>query len=453
MAVEEFSGYWWLPDEPDHKVSGKLTYSSQEGLELNLNGSFDEKSASTPLGTNILGETSFGEKVTIYQAFYAGSERVGTDEHPGTSSFISQRGFVGHHFNTMEDTKFIRVAYHPTHLDEWLSLPIMDFEYQEDGFSIRYTRPQSLSFDVAEEISVRILFSSSGPQVGSTVTKLDFQQKAYLSIELSEEQHFSHFGELLFHLNNFFALAVMEPVQPRDLEGEVLIDDPETGKSTTRFVRILQPLYDQSDPQKVHRFHMLFTYNDIEEKLGEYLTNWFGKREHLNPVFDLFFGVLHNTSSYPVTTFLNYAQALETYHIRTKSNEIDRPDVHRKRVKAILSSVPEQYREWVQQRISFGNSPTFAQRLQEVIDINPRPVTGMAGSHQVFVKRVRDSRNYYTHYDPSLEEKAEKGGRLKGLSMVLGSMLEGVLLLEAGFPLDDVQKMQYERRLFPSVWH
>ena len=77
----------------------------------------------------------------------------------------------------------------------------------------------------------------------------------------------------------------------------------------------------------------------------------------------------------------------------------------------------------------------------------------MAGSHQVFVKRVRDSRNYYTHYDPSLEEKAEKGGRLKGLSMVLGSMLEGVLLLEAGFPLDDVQKMQYERRLFPSVWH
>lgn len=452
MAVEEFSGYWWLPEEPDHKLSGKLTFSSQEGLELNLNGIFDEKSACTPLGTNILGETSFGEKITIYQAFYTGSERVITDEHPGASSYISQRGFVGHHFHTMEDTKFIRVAYHPTHLDEWLSLPIMEFEYQEDGFSIRYTRPESLSFHLAEEISIRILFSSYGPKIGSTVTKLDFQHKAYLSIELEKEQHFSHFGELLFHLNNFFALAVMQPVQPRDLEGEVLIDDPETGKSATRLVRILQPLFDQSDPQKIYRCHMLFTYNDIEEKLGEYLKNWFGKREHLNPVFDLFFGVLQY-SSYPVTTFLNYAQALETYHIRTKSNDIDPPDVHRKRIKAILSSVPEEYREWVQPRISFGNSPTFAQRLHEVIDINPRPVSGMAGSHQVFVKRVRDSRNYYTHYNPSLEKKAARGGRLKGLSNVLGSMLEGVLLLEAGFSLDNVQKMQSERRLLPSAWY
>ena len=453
MAVNEFSGYWWLPNEPEHKVSGKLTYSSQEGLELNLNGIFDDESTKSPFGTNILGETSFGEKVTVYQAFYAGSERVGADEHPGASSFISQRGFVGHHFHAMEDTKFIRVAYHPTHLDEWLSLPIMAYKHKEDGFSIRYTRPKSLSFDLADEISVRFLFSSSGPQIGSTVTKLDFQQKAYLSIELSEEQHFSHFGELLFRLNNFFALAVMQPVQPRDLEGDVLILDSETGEPVTHSVRILQPLYDQSDLQKVHKFHMLFTYMDIEEKLGDYLRNWFGKREHLNPVFDLFFGVLHNTSSYPVTTFLNYAQALETYHIRTKSNEIDPPDVHRKRIKAILSSVPQEYREWVQPRISFGNSPTFAQRLQEVIDINPRPATGMAGSHEVFVKRVRDSRNYYTHYDPSLEEKAEKGGGLKGLSTVLGTMLEGILLLEAGFPLDNVQKMQFERRMLPSVWY
>jgi hypothetical protein len=269
---------------------------------------------------------------------------------------------------------------------------------------------------------------------------------------LPEDEHFSFFGELLFHLNNFLALAVMHPVHPQELEGEIRTDDPSGDGSNYQSVRILQPLYDQSESQKVHSSHMLFTYQDVEAVLEKYINNWFTKRENLNPVFDLFFGVLHNSHSYPVTTFLNYAQALETYHIRTMDNKVDPPEEHRRRVKEILSSVPDEHRDWLKRRLRFGKSPTFAQRLKEVIEINPNPVTGMAGSHEEFIKRVRDSRNYYTHYNPSLEHKAETGGRLKGISIVLGTMLESLLLLEIGFPLDEVQKMQFERRLLPSVW-
>jgi hypothetical protein len=421
-------------------------------VSLELNGNFDRDRVNDPRGFNILGESSFGDQITVYQCFLSSSESPGSDPAAGRSSFVANKAFIGAHFERMQDAKFKAITYQPNYLDRWLNLSIMEYEHKEQGFSLTYTCPNLLSFQPTDQIQIRIGFENIGPDIGSTVTNISFTHGARFIIELPDEDHFNAFGEHLAHLNNLIALAVMTPVRPIDVDGFFTHLEVPEGTGVGRKVKILLPLYEAPQQEQIQIFDMLFTYSDIEDRLGTFLENWFRKREYLDPVFDLFFGVLYNRNPYPVTTFLNYTQAIETYHIRTMSNEVDPPEQHRRRIHAILEAVSEEYREWLGEKLGFSNKPTFAQRLNEVIDFYHYPVTSMAGSHDAFIRRVRDTRNYYTHYDPSLEGKAQKGGSLKGLSMTLGTLLEGLLLHEMGFKLDAIWDMQRHRRRLPASW-
>jgi hypothetical protein len=305
-------------------------------------------------------------------------------------------------------------------LDRWLNLPILKYKLLNRGFSLTYKRPGLISFSPIDELKIKINFETSGPAIGSTVTDVSFTHRAVFLIELSDIAHFNSFAEILVHLANFLALAVAAPVRPIAVYGWVPATGSDEVSERATGVDVLLPIYTLPQEGNISPFNMLFTYSDIKDRFGVFLENWFKKRELLQPVFDLFFGVLYNTNPYPVTTFLNYIQAIETYHMR----------------KGFPSS----------------NRSLLAKRLAEVIDFYPFPVTSQVGSHEFFIGKVKDTRNYYTHYDPSLEKKAAKGGYLKGLLSTLGSLLEGLLLHELGFELEEVKEMQKKRRRLPSVW-
>lgn len=39
----EWSGFWWLPDDPEHQVPGVLRYEPKDGLVLSLIGTFEDR--------------------------------------------------------------------------------------------------------------------------------------------------------------------------------------------------------------------------------------------------------------------------------------------------------------------------------------------------------------------------------------------------------------------------
>jgi hypothetical protein len=448
----EHTGYWWLPSDPEMRIPGRLRFSLQEGVFLDLSGNFDHELVRDPRGVNILGQSSFGEPITIYQAYFQSGESPGGDPTGGKSSFVATRAFIGVHFSQKEDAKFKAIEFQVPYLDRWLNLPILDYKHRERGFSLTYERPELISFNPSDELKIKINFEASGPAIGSTVTDISFTHRAVFIVELSDTAHFNDFGEILVHLTNFLALAVVAPVRPVAVYGWVPATGSDEVSERTTGVDVLLPIYTPPQEDDISTYDMLFTYSDIKERFGVFLENWFRKRDLLQPVFDLFFSAIYDTNPHAVTTFLNYTQAIETYHIRTMTKKVEPPEEYTERVREILASVPEEHREWVRKRLAFRKRPTLAQRLKDVIDFYPFPVTGQRGSHEVFIREVKDTRNYYTHYDPSLEEKAPQRGYLKGLSITLGSLLEGLLLHELGFGLDEVKEMQQKRRRRPSFW-
>jgi len=119
--VEEFeySGDWWLPEDPDNEISGTLTYSSQSGAHLALIGSFKDPKNFRTMGLFarhpiILGITTTGKEVTLYRC--SESEINRTMGGIVVSKYRAVITIVGCHFSRVEDITFRSLALSYTHL-------------------------------------------------------------------------------------------------------------------------------------------------------------------------------------------------------------------------------------------------------------------------------------------------------------------------------------------------
>lgn len=451
----EIPGNWWLKDEEDLVLSGTLYFSPSEGISLDLLGNFPEEKLINPFGVTLFGESSFGQQVTLHQVFLNQSEKPMSSPHSGVSSYLAHRAYIGHHFNDPKEAQFKQINYYPSYLERWLRFTPIDLEFNKGGFQITYDHPETLNFDLTAELDMKIQIRTKGPSIGYSQPKIQFEYQPFVSLFSSKPQSWNNFSEYIVTLNNFFSLIFMESVYPLHIEG-VLQNNPDTNnkdQNDHKTISILLPLYESPVSEGPSWFDMLFTYKEVKDEISIYLSNWFEKLENLGPIYDLFFASYGTNRPFPVTMFLNYIQALETYHLRTKSDEADPPEYHRKRMKAILQAVPQEFHDWAARKLGFSNRKTLAQKLRELIDMNPSIVISRVGDEERFIRRVKNSRNYYTHYDPSMEGKEETGGALKGLTITLGLMIEAFLLYEMGFEFTEIRQMQASRRRLPPTWY
>ncbi|MEK4487663.1 HEPN domain-containing protein [Psychrobacillus sp. FSL H8-0484] len=170
------------------------------------------------------------------------------------------------------------------------------------------------------------------------------------------------------------------------------------------------------------------------------MQNWFSKNELLLPVIELYIGINYQRTSNE-RHFLNAVQALEAYHRLTRKNEVLPKIEHKVKIKSIISSVPEEDRAWLQGKLNFSNEPSLHERLDDLL----RPVKdtshpNYSRSYDLFkpqginfedlIKDIKNTRNYNTHFDEKLKNKAVKGDELLQLTTLLIIMIEYYLMTE-----------------------
>jgi hypothetical protein len=179
---------------------------------------------------------------------------------------------------------------------------------------------------------------------------------------------------------------------------------------------------------------MLFNLKLIKDEFNTILRKWFAKAEVLSPIFNLYFGMLYNSDMYLEQKFSNLIQAIESYHRRTRINTEIEPDEHRKRITSIIESIDTQYKEWLENRLTYSNEPHLRRRLSELIDECGKLINiSSSKKKKSFISKVCDTRNYFTHDDVSLTDKSAKGIELLHICSKLKIILEFNLLKEIGF--------------------
>jgi hypothetical protein len=196
----------------------------------------------------------------------------------------------------------------------------------------------------------------------------------------------------------------------------------------------------------VHGGNMIANYAELAADFGSVLKRWFECHEQLKPVLDLYFAVLANWVLTDQSRFLFLAQALEVYHARsTRFTSTEKPEAeHQQRLKTILESVQtKKYRDWLEYRLKFSNEKALSRRIDEILKLHGKESAQLTAKINDFADKVRDSRNYYTHYS----EKTFQGGKvasgleLRRMVYALHGLLQVCLLKELGIEGKPIERI------------
>jgi hypothetical protein len=160
-----------------------------------------------------------------------------------------------------------------------------------------------------------------------------------------------------------------------------------------------------------------------------------------------YFHLVHTPPTSREQEFENLTRVLET-HDRVVAGPAAKTAEHLERLETILSSVPEEQREWLENRLEYSHEPTLSQRLKIALARCPEIATRVVGNSDArssFARKVSLTRNYETHLDPGNRDEAAQGAELVALTYQLRALVEMTLLLEIGFSCEEIAAI-FERQ-------
>ncbi|HEV2864233.1 MAG TPA: HEPN domain-containing protein [Pyrinomonadaceae bacterium] len=440
MDNTEHSGKWWLPSNPEHAVSGTLTFSNQDGAELRLIGSleaFDTFNTELKTYPIILGLSVDGKLITLNGCMSA-------DTRMTIPGFVSQAYridlcFIGGHISDESQLRFKRLELQYSRLPDWVftsGFSITKYDNEPHRLEVNYVLPDDIkAITTKGTFSITFTFNLKG----DGIEEINLRQSVWLEIEADDEYSFYQLiTRYVRPLQNFLSLAATKPnsiLRLKVYSKDMFAETPDGNSQETSLEVIFSQTYYEVKPAKLLLvFDMLFNLHDIAEELQGVLESWLRVSEELDTVCNLFFGIQYIPKMYSKQKFLYVVQAIETYHRRRFANNVLPKGAHKARIREILEHTVEEHRDWLKEQLNYSNEPRLRQRVKEILDMLEDTVSTLITDKDAFAKDVVNTRNYYTHYDPHLKDKAAQGIKLYVLTEKLSYLLQACLLVELGIP-------------------
>ena len=164
--------------------------------------------------------------------------------------------------------------------------------------------------------------------------------------------------------------------------------------------------YSKNESQ-INEMDMLFRFKDIQDRAESIINKWIKNYEQIAPAFDLYF--LAKTGTLPSLDlqFLTLVQGLEAFHRKTSDEmHMDKDEFEGIR-KNLIKQIDKKERNWFAMKLQYANELTLKNRIEKMI----QPFDCLIDDERKpkLINRIKDTRNYLTHYDSELEPKAAKG--------------------------------------------
>ena len=420
----ETTGMFWLPGDPETRLRGVLRISETSEIMVELAGVIENPPsvfsnvgapATARLGDGdsdlerIVGTVEKGGRITLDRCFRQGGNLV-LPSGLFRSTFHASLAFLGVEYGKEEQVSFSEFSFSVDGLDAWLSISgIGQLEFDEGtektSGSIRFHRPEDISLTLSSGDQLEFSFSLSFQNGVIPVTERAVKQTSLVRVRSERPQSVEYFSTIAVRLCNLLSLALDEDVGIQSMTGYLDLetnDNKESGHPV-RVYSQFPPWIDRSPSIRRHR--ALFLFPDVADRIGDVMTKWFDSYDTFAPALDLYFASRTQTQAYLETKALWLAQALETLHRRSsQETEMPREDF-RARIDLVKNSCPTDIQDWVWGKLQYANRLSFKNRIERLVE----PFASWFGSNsserEAFIKSIRDTRNYLTHYDA----KATKG--------------------------------------------
>jgi hypothetical protein len=465
LPIEEF-GRFWLPEAPECVLAGQLQISDRGRSTLRLIGCFTVPDTQAPFGKRkaadyavILGERQGGGAAVLLDC-HTTNTRVPMIEPQG-------RAVAGEEFIDVETTLFpVRDAADLTSplvakasltlslSGGWADVPHIDASTShEDGadvvrFSIEPDRVAKMPWG-----TLTVFFAqrwSFGRHRWSVVREPRFFFDLVEPLAIDD-----FYRDVVAPLQFFITFSVGEPsrLTSMDIATPLMIEGSDRDDAfpyAPVYFGALDARPDEGAEEMAGRkWQLPLPLSEIELTFERTLLGWFQLYADIPECLDLYFTTLNAESIFLETQFLLVAQALEMYHRRKYPVSEAVAEVHRERLAAILKACPDHHRKWLQEKLAFSHELTLIDRIREVFGDIRYAASGYADDK--LAKKIRDTRNFLTHYDKRLEHLAARDSQLYWLSKVVTWLLQVCLLRDLGLTDKDVARCVGRTRHFQAL--
>lgn len=397
----------------------------------------------------ICGTLFSGAKILLYDCSTG-------KEHSHFMSYTQQiiyanYAFWGLEVDSEEEIKFTKAILDFGDIIAWSGLCNYKWEYADDGgFNLMWARKKPVTFELSENL--KITLSPCQGSIGGDMYEKEIKAKQHISIEFAYKKPatWDSIMEDALCMQYLIGLGVNQKVEiykAQYCHSSIYMDLPKGERTTEKVHRPTDMILGTGkvEPTKnTQSRDCLYILDDI--KGNDAFIRWRKNYPMLKPVLDLYFTAFSYTAGASEMLFLNLMQALETYHARFIT---DNAKAYSDRVDSLVDSFcqgnsnTEGWKDFLLDKGQKKNTKSIylRSRLADLIFANGiLPFWPNGSCSGDYIRKIVDTRNYYTHYNSVKLEKAFKKEELPWINSHLLALLEYHLLVLMGFDTDEVRK-------------
>lgn len=398
MSGFEKDGYWFLPEKPDKKVFGRLSFSPEKAPKLLLSNTLEESKSIEQIANGdsfeiLNGYFLDGKEVTLVYCYQRGGFKTGIQ----TAEIFARYIIVGHHFKAKSDIKFSGISARYTYLEEWVLSSSFEISWQTQDEESKHEITLKQSIESHKELGNLSGFTVSMHDLpwiptehlnlfrflGEIPTKFSVEERKSILLKSDTEKHFEDFIDALILFQDFLIFCTGEVINiydvisfPLIIKKKIRIPNPmeiairlgaikpeSTVVSKSGFAvenygeqykaveeEVLEPellqIYfstgvAQSENQKLNRVKALLMFHEIKEKMPDVLRNWELNKQEVGSIFDLYLRLTYIPERHADDLFLTISQAIEAFHrVCHKQDKFD-SDMFSSAREAMIRSIPK----------------------------------------------------------------------------------------------------------------
>lgn len=460
-------GVFWLPEHPQDEVSGTLSYDPENGAILKLLGIFGGlheafERAFVDTGYDdvavIHGVTTRGKPISLLRAICTNQQF----SMPGIAheTWISNLLVIGIHMVSADDESIFSKSYFRfDEIESWLehSPFTKTYDLQAKTFNVLVETPHEVAFASHADFdvsSVGSLYSNSEP-----ATRFVIDVTTQMAITPREPQ------SLNWHLNRAVRLQQLAslctghflPLTSFELRGpDVKLAEGVAQPAQVHFyARMIHG--EGRGETKSERRTPIVTGPELNRFNPQAVQLWFDQFEAFDSALQLFFTITSARKMFTNIRLLLAIQALEVFHRRTSGETVMAEQKFAEFTEAMVAAIPSdtepEMREKLESLYRFANEPSLKQRLRSIVgSLTEAFGEAPGGFNGKFLRKLVDTRNYYTHFSVELSERTLDGEGMYWATRRVVLLLTLLFLQRLGVGADDIKPLLQRHREFAQLW-
>lgn len=430
-------GEWWLPANPNNKISGTIEYSPEDGILLETIGSFCQTSDPMHLDESLYpfihGITNECKIITL--------QNVSRTNHNWSATgvvitkYCASKAVIGWHFSDEKELIFNIIYAELTHLSAWLCISGFNVEknFESKQYKVEYSCPHDIELFIYDGITISVGWTYIIP--GSSIipkSEIKLSEHPYLCIKSEKLVSIKTLEDYLHKVSSLISFFYGKPLSILSIStisNDLKIRDNirEYSPTITHFRKCDTERW--SDKELIP-LNQIAPYLFIKNQIAEIIAKFFNEYEQINPVISLYV-YLKKLTSYRIDQYLlNLAQIVEAFHRRLMTDENFEllEDEHNERINAILSICPDTYKKWLKEKLNFSNEISFKNRISKLWNHIPHITSHFPYTEANYTKLLKDIRNHYTHYSVKSKFKLPSFPELHKMAFITQIFIDFLML-------------------------